>query len=103
MSFSFMVLVWVVSPAVLLLMAFNDFSLSLSGEALGLWIVGLLLVLLYLQTFHALWQVKPIDEDELGEPVKNSKIGLIVFVIAIFIMFILPFTFGLVAGFKSVG
>ncbi|MEP4052019.1 MAG: hypothetical protein ABJN22_07230 [Litorimonas sp.] len=102
MSFSFMVLVWIVSPAVLILMAFNDFRVSLTGEELGLWIVGILLIMLNLQTFHALWQVKPIDEDELGEPVKKSKVGLIVLVIAIFVLFIIPFSFGLVSGFNSV-
>lgn len=102
MSFSFMVLVWIVAPVVLLLMAFNDFDLTISGEQLGLWIIGLLLVMLYLQTFHALWQVKPIDEDELGEPVKTSKLGLMIFVVAISVMFILPFFIGLVSGFNSV-
>lgn len=66
MSFAYMVLVWVVSPIVVALIFYTDFNLSLTGKEFSLWIVGLLLMLLYLQSFHALWQVKPMDEDDLG-------------------------------------
>jgi len=79
MSFAFMVFAWVAAPLFLLFTGVGDFKFSMTGEELGLWFVGLLLSFLYLQTFHALWQVEPIDEDELGEPVVKSRKGLFIF------------------------
>jgi hypothetical protein len=73
MTFAFMVIVWGSAPvAVIIAMAKKNYVLSLSGEGVAIWLVGLLLVLLYVQTFHALWQVRPIDEDEMdGRLVKT--------------------------------
>ncbi len=62
MTFAFMTLVWVLAPVVCVLSFVQNFSLNLSGEEVALWSVSVLLLLLYAQTFHALWQVRPIDE-----------------------------------------
>ena len=63
MTFAFMCLVWGVAPIVFVMGVMQDFELSLNADAFSLWFVGFLLLLLYIQTFHALWQVRPIDED----------------------------------------
>ena len=63
MTFAFMCLVWGVAPIVFVMGVMQDFELSLNGDAFSLWFVGFLLLLLYIQTFHALWQVRPIDEE----------------------------------------
>ena len=63
MTFAFMVMVWIAAPIFIFLAMFQQVSINLSGEAVGLWAMGGLLALLYLQTFHALWQVRPIDEE----------------------------------------
>ena len=62
MTFAFMCVVWSFGPIVFVLALIGDFSLNVTGEELVLWSFGFLLVLLYIQTFHALWQVRPIDE-----------------------------------------
>ena len=61
MTFAFMSIIWFVAPIVIVMALIPD--LSLSGEEVSLWFVGFLLLLLYIQTFHALWQVRPIDEE----------------------------------------
>jgi len=101
MSFAFMVLVWVMSPFLLLVVLLNKTAINVSSETIWLWLMGLLLSLLYLQTFHALWQVKPIDEDELAEPVKKSRKGLYVFMAAILVLFGIPFSLGVIAGYSD--
>ena len=63
MTFAFMAMMWVVAPMSLILIGTQDYSFNLSGLELSLWLLGFVLILLYLQTFHALWQVRPIDED----------------------------------------
>ena len=66
MSFAFMVFTWVAAPLFIIFTGFGDFNFTMTGEKLAIWFVGLLSSFLYIQTFHALWQVKPIDEDELA-------------------------------------
>jgi len=101
MSFAFMILVWIVAPVFLLVVSLTNISINFSSETFGLWFMGLLLSLLYLQTFHALWQVKPIDEDELAEPVKKSRAGLYVFVGAVLVFFGVPFSLGFISGYSN--
>jgi len=63
MTFAFMSLIWVLAPLVFVVTVMNGYKLSLDIDGVLFWIVGFMLVLLYIQTFHALWQVRPIDED----------------------------------------
>ena len=69
MAFAFMVMAWGLVPIALTVMIILDFtmtseaSLTMSVEAIIIWFAGFLLIMLYLQTFHALWQVRPIDEE----------------------------------------
>ena len=63
MTFAFMVMAWVFAPLILIFVTMQDLTLTMSGEAVGLWGLGALLVMVYLQTFHALLQVRPMDED----------------------------------------
>ena len=61
MTFSFMIMFWVLPIVVLALLALIDFQLDISGEIVFFWGGGLLLSVCYIQILHALWQVRPID------------------------------------------
>lgn len=63
MTFAFMCLIWVLAPVVIILSNTHNFGLNLKGMEVAIWTVGLLLSLLYIQTFHALWQVRPLDAE----------------------------------------
>ena len=63
MTFAFMCLVWIWAPAAIILLNSHNLELNLKGFDVAIWSVGLMLSLLYIQTFHALWQVRPIDAE----------------------------------------
>ena len=63
MAFSFMIMFWVVPFVVLALMAFINFEFDVSGELIVFCGMAILLALFYIQIFHALWQVRPIDQE----------------------------------------
>lgn len=62
MAFTFMVMLWIIFPLIFIVINSLNYIPN-SAEELGLWFLGFWLTTLYIQTFHALWQVRPIDHD----------------------------------------
>lgn len=63
MTFAFMVFVWVFPLLLLVVYGMLDGVFDMTNKSLIVWGCAILTFLMYIQTFHALWQVRPIDED----------------------------------------
>ena len=63
MAFTFMVMFWIVPLLILAVMLIGGFNREVSGIVVFFWGMGFLLGLCYVQIFHALWQVRPIDPE----------------------------------------
>jgi len=65
MAFAFMTMVWVVPLLLIIVLGMGNQVFELSTAALVMLSCAMLVILMYLQIFHALWQVRPINDDEL--------------------------------------
>ena len=63
MAFAFMVMFWAAPLVILALLGLSNFQFDASGEIVFFCGMSILLALCYIQIFHALWQVRPIDAE----------------------------------------
>jgi hypothetical protein len=99
MTFAFQVLMWLFVPilAILTLMGLPDAQVS--GEVLMSALFAVLMLTVYLQTGHAVWQVQPIEDADLdggATPMSKRVTGLLAVAALLLIVVV-----GMTVGYKQ--